>query len=64
MLEAGDDACAMEVSSHALVLHRADAIDFAVKVSPPEQDHSTSTPTWRTTSRPSGCSSPAREGPR
>src|SRR4051812_34730171 len=32
MLEAGDVACAMEVSSHALVLHRADAIDFAVKV--------------------------------
>ena len=32
MLEAGDDACAMEVSSHALVLHRADSIDFAVKV--------------------------------
>jgi UDP-N-acetylmuramoyl-L-alanyl-D-glutamate--2,6-diaminopimelate ligase len=32
MLGAGDDACAMEVSSHALVLHRADAIDFAVKV--------------------------------
>ena len=32
MLAAGDDACAMEVSSHALVLHRADAIDFAVKV--------------------------------
>jgi UDP-N-acetylmuramoyl-L-alanyl-D-glutamate--2,6-diaminopimelate ligase len=32
MLEAGDDSCAMEVSSHALVLHRADAIDFAVKV--------------------------------
>src|SRR5581483_5399980 len=32
MLEAGDDACAMEVSSHALVLHRADAIHFAVKV--------------------------------
>jgi UDP-N-acetylmuramoyl-L-alanyl-D-glutamate--2,6-diaminopimelate ligase len=32
MLQAGDDACAMEVSSHALVLHRADAIDFAVKV--------------------------------
>jgi UDP-N-acetylmuramoyl-L-alanyl-D-glutamate--2,6-diaminopimelate ligase len=32
MLEAGDYACAMEVSSHALVLHRADAIDFAVKV--------------------------------
>jgi UDP-N-acetylmuramoyl-L-alanyl-D-glutamate--2,6-diaminopimelate ligase len=32
MLEAGDIACAMEVSSHALVLHRADAIHFAVKV--------------------------------
>src|SRR4051795_8289460 len=32
MLEAGDVACAMEVSSHALVLHRADAIHFAVKV--------------------------------
>jgi UDP-N-acetylmuramoyl-L-alanyl-D-glutamate--2,6-diaminopimelate ligase len=28
MLEAGDRACAMEVSSHALALHRADAIDF------------------------------------
>ncbi|HEY6638444.1 MAG TPA: UDP-N-acetylmuramoyl-L-alanyl-D-glutamate--2,6-diaminopimelate ligase [Solirubrobacterales bacterium] len=32
MLESGDEFCAMEVSSHALVLHRADAIDFAVKV--------------------------------
>jgi UDP-N-acetylmuramoyl-L-alanyl-D-glutamate--2,6-diaminopimelate ligase len=32
MLEAGDVACAMEVSSHALVLHRAAAIHFAVKV--------------------------------
>src|SRR5690242_8095709 len=32
MLESGDRACAMEVSSHALVLHRADAIDFAAKV--------------------------------
>jgi UDP-N-acetylmuramoyl-L-alanyl-D-glutamate--2,6-diaminopimelate ligase len=32
MLAAGDDACAMEVSSHALVLHRADAIHFAAKV--------------------------------
>jgi UDP-N-acetylmuramoyl-L-alanyl-D-glutamate--2,6-diaminopimelate ligase len=32
MLEVGDSACAMEVSSHALVLHRADSIDFAVKV--------------------------------
>ena len=32
MLESGDEFCAMEVSSHALVLHRADAIQFAVKV--------------------------------
>jgi UDP-N-acetylmuramoyl-L-alanyl-D-glutamate--2,6-diaminopimelate ligase len=32
MLEARDEFCAMEVSSHALVLHRADAIHFAVKV--------------------------------
>jgi UDP-N-acetylmuramoyl-L-alanyl-D-glutamate--2,6-diaminopimelate ligase len=28
MLEAGDRACVMEVSSHALALHRADAIRF------------------------------------
>jgi UDP-N-acetylmuramoyl-L-alanyl-D-glutamate--2,6-diaminopimelate ligase len=28
MLEGGDRACVMEVSSHALVLHRADAIHF------------------------------------
>ena len=28
MLDAGDSACAMEVSSHALELHRADAIHF------------------------------------
>ena len=32
MLEAGDGYCVMEVSSHALVLHRADAIHFAAKV--------------------------------
>jgi UDP-N-acetylmuramoyl-L-alanyl-D-glutamate--2,6-diaminopimelate ligase len=30
MLEAGDRACAMEVSSHALALRRADAIHFEV----------------------------------
>jgi UDP-N-acetylmuramoyl-L-alanyl-D-glutamate--2,6-diaminopimelate ligase len=30
MLEAGDAACVMEVSSHALALHRADAIHFDV----------------------------------
>ena len=32
MLDAGDVACAMEVSSHALELHRADAIHFAAAV--------------------------------
>ncbi len=31
MLEAGDTACVMEVSSHALVLHRADAVHFDAK---------------------------------
>jgi UDP-N-acetylmuramoyl-L-alanyl-D-glutamate--2,6-diaminopimelate ligase len=30
MLDAGDRACAMEVSSHAMSLHRADAIHFEV----------------------------------
>lgn len=32
MLEADDEACVMEVSSHAMVMHRADAIDFDVAV--------------------------------
>jgi UDP-N-acetylmuramoyl-L-alanyl-D-glutamate--2,6-diaminopimelate ligase len=32
MLECGDQACSMEVSSHALELHRADAIHFAAAV--------------------------------
>src|SRR3954447_25472215 len=32
MLAGGDQACAMEVSSHALALHRADAIHWAVAV--------------------------------
>jgi UDP-N-acetylmuramoyl-L-alanyl-D-glutamate--2,6-diaminopimelate ligase len=32
MLDGGDRACAMEVSSHALVLHRADAIHFEVSI--------------------------------
>ncbi len=32
MLAKGDRACAMEVSSHALVLHRADAIHFEVAI--------------------------------
>ena len=32
MLDAGDRACAMEVSSHALALHRVDGVRFAVAV--------------------------------
>src|SRR5947209_17104367 len=32
MLEAGDEACAMEVSSHALELHRASAIHYAAAI--------------------------------
>jgi UDP-N-acetylmuramoyl-L-alanyl-D-glutamate--2,6-diaminopimelate ligase len=32
MLDAGDTACAMEVSSHALELHRSDGIHFATRV--------------------------------
>ncbi|HMT05044.1 MAG TPA: UDP-N-acetylmuramoyl-L-alanyl-D-glutamate--2,6-diaminopimelate ligase [Solirubrobacterales bacterium] len=32
MLEAGDEACVMEVSSHAMAMHRADAIDFDLAV--------------------------------
>jgi UDP-N-acetylmuramoyl-L-alanyl-D-glutamate--2,6-diaminopimelate ligase len=32
MLGGGDEACAMEVSSHALTLHRADAIHFEVAI--------------------------------
>jgi len=32
MLDAGDRACSMEVSSHALELHRSDAIQFAVAI--------------------------------
>jgi UDP-N-acetylmuramoyl-L-alanyl-D-glutamate--2,6-diaminopimelate ligase len=32
MLATGDGACAMEVSSHALILHRADAIHFEVAI--------------------------------
>jgi len=32
MLDCGDVACSMEVSSHALELHRADAIGFAVAI--------------------------------
>src|SRR3954452_25233936 len=32
MLREGDSACAMEVSSHALHLHRVDGIDFSARV--------------------------------
>lgn len=32
MLEAGDEACVMEVSSHAMVMHRADSIKFDLAV--------------------------------
>src|SRR5438067_113894 len=32
MLDSGDVACSMEVSSHALELHRADAIHFAAAI--------------------------------
>jgi UDP-N-acetylmuramoyl-L-alanyl-D-glutamate--2,6-diaminopimelate ligase len=32
MLDGGDEACSMEVSSHALELHRADAIHFAAAI--------------------------------
>src|SRR5690348_3582147 len=32
MLEGGDETCAMEVSSHAMSLHRADAIHFEVAI--------------------------------
>ena len=32
MLDQGDRACSMEVSSHALALHRADAIEFAAAI--------------------------------
>ncbi len=40
MLDGGDRACAIEVSSHALSLHRADAIHFEVALFPNlTQDH-------------------------
>src|SRR5919199_5559221 len=32
MLDAGDEACAMEVSSHALQLRRVDGIPFSARV--------------------------------
>ncbi len=32
MVQAGDEACVMEVSSHAMAMHRADAIDFDLAI--------------------------------
>lgn len=32
MADAGDEACVIEVSSHAMIMHRADSIDFDVAV--------------------------------
>ncbi len=32
MLDAGDEACVIEVSSHAMAMHRCDAIDFDVAI--------------------------------
>jgi UDP-N-acetylmuramoyl-L-alanyl-D-glutamate--2,6-diaminopimelate ligase len=64
MLDAGDQACAIEVSSHALELHRADAVHLAAAIFT-NLTQITSIPTrrWRTTSTPrSGCSLTPRPG--
>jgi UDP-N-acetylmuramoyl-L-alanyl-D-glutamate--2,6-diaminopimelate ligase len=51
MLAAGDRACAMEVSSHALELRRVDGVRFAVAAfTNLSQDHLDFHPTWRPTS--------------
>ena len=62
MLDAGDVACAMEISSHALELQRADAHPRRARRSSPTSRRTTSTSIrrWRTTSRPSGCCSRRR----
>ena len=60
-------ACAMEVSSHALELRRADGIHCRGRGRSPTSPRTTSTSTrrWRTTSWPSGgCSRAARPGVR
>ena len=50
MLDAGDRACAIEVSSHALELGRAEGIRFPAASSPTSRrTTSTSTRRWRTT---------------
>jgi len=63
MLDGGDRACAIEVSSHALELHRTDAIEFAAAVfTNLTQDHLDFHRRWRTTSWPSArcsCRRPA-----
>ena len=59
MLEGGDQACAMEVSSHAMALHRADAIHFDV-AAVHQPDPGPPRLPWRhggLLPRPSGCSS-------
>ena len=61
MLDGGDEACAMEVSSHALELRRADGIHFAVAVfTNLTQDHLDFHPDMEAYFRPSGGCSPRR----
>ena len=67
MVGAGDDACVMEVSSHALALGRTAGRRTSPRSSSPTSHvtTSTSTPTSRTTSRRSGgCSSATVSRPR
>ena len=65
MLEGGDAACAMEVSSHALSLHRADAIHFACAAfTNLTQDHLDFHGTSRSTSAPSESCSRSGAGAR
>ena len=55
MVDAGDRACAMEVSSHALACGAPTGSGSPSPRSPTSpRTTSTSTPTWRTTSSPSG----------
>ena len=54
-------ACAMEISSHALELRRADGSTSPPPCSPTSRRTTSTSPrTWRPTSRPSGCCSPRR----
>jgi len=64
MLEEGDEACAMEVSSHALQLGRTVGIRFACKVfTNLTRTISTSTGRWSPTIWPSGACSTGRGPP-